>query len=415
MFIARSQARIRVARFAFLLLAAIPTAGIVGWAAYVRSDLHRAAVERGWQRATGLPLSIGRIDHPRPGVIRGHDCRLPATEDRPAVVIESLEVESAADEDRIRLGGLICDRATAAAMADLARTWLLDDVRFGRTCLVEVTSLSWADAPAEQPFPLKIECVARAGSRAVRVIRRGDVTDELRVVRQSATDAASSSDRLEIDATCRAPVPLAVVAAAAGLAPAADGGTPSTAWVSGRMHAEREAGRWQGEAQGSIIDLDLATVAAAVDAQAAGRATVDVTRLIWTESRLSDGLIECAIGSGWIDGRLFDRIVLATGARPGPAAEAASPIREFDAAAWIATIGPQGIQFLPTARLPGALAVDRSGVVLAPPATAVPGDRLAWMLTRPGTVFGPATGPGAWLMSVLPTPVPPPTTSGRQF
>ncbi|MFM1903942.1 MAG: hypothetical protein RLZZ440_1842 [Planctomycetota bacterium] len=415
MFIARSQARIRAARFAFLLLAAIPTAVIVGWAAYVRSDLHRAAVERDWQRATGLPLTVGRIDHPRPGVTRGCDCLLPAAEDRPAVAIESLEVESSADEDRIRLGSLTCDHATAAAVAGLARGWLLDDVRFGRTCLIEIAGLRWADAPTEQPFDLKIECVARAGSRAMRIVRRGSVTDELRIVRQPPADPASPHDRLAIDAAWATPVPLAVVAAAAGLSSAENAAASQAAWLTGELKAEREAGRWRGAAHGRIVDLDLATVAAAIGGEAAGRATVDITRLTWADSRLSDGLIECGIGPGWIDARLFDRIVLATGSRPGPAVDAASTIRGFDTAAWIATIGGEGLQLLPAARLPGALAVRQSGVVLAPPPGPVPGDRLAWMLTRPGTAFGPAVGPGAWLMSVLPAPAPPAGGPGRQF
>ena len=61
MFIARSAARIRAARTAFLLLAAVPTAAVIGWAAYLHSDGHRTAVERQWQNATGLPLTIGRI------------------------------------------------------------------------------------------------------------------------------------------------------------------------------------------------------------------------------------------------------------------------------------------------------------------------------------------------------------------
>ena len=72
MFIARSRARIRAARMVFLLAGAVPVAAFVAWAAYLHSDSHRTAVERQWQDATGLPLSIGRVEHPRPGVVRVH-------------------------------------------------------------------------------------------------------------------------------------------------------------------------------------------------------------------------------------------------------------------------------------------------------------------------------------------------------
>lgn len=412
MFIARSQARIRVARIAFLLLAAIPTAVVVGWAGYVRSDAHRAAVERAWQRATGLPLTIGRIDHPRPGVIRGHDCLLPATTEWPAVAIPSIEVESSADEDRFRLGSLACDPAAASALAVLARAWLMDPLRFDRTCIIDVNDFHWGDEPTTlDPAGLRIECVARAGSRAIRLVRRGDGDDEVRIVRHVSTP----EDRLEIDATCLTPVPLAVLAAAGGMV--ADGRVASVAAasVSGELHAVRESGRWRGTAQARIADLDLSAIAASVGGQAMGRASVDVTRLVWDDNRIREGLVECATGSGWVDSRLFDRIVLATGARPGPGVVSEAQVREFDTAACLATVGPAGVQFLPTPRLPAALAVRRAAVVLAAPAAPVPGDRLAWMLTAPGTAFGPAAGPGAWLMSVLPPLGPPESGSGRQF
>ncbi len=417
MFIARSQARIRAARIAFLLLAAIPTAVVVGWAGYIGSDAHRVAVERAWQRATGLPLTIGRIDHPRPGVIRGHDCLLPATTERPAVSISAIEVESSADEDRVRLGSLACDAATASAMATLARAWLMDPLRFDRTCIIDVTHFSWADEPtAVDAAGLRIECVARAGSRAIRLVRRGDADDEVRLVRQMpAPSNDATDDRLELDASCLTPVPLAVLAAAGGVLADGHAAGLAAARVSGVLHAVREAGRWRGTAQGRIANVDLSAVAASVGGRAIGQATVDVTRIVWDDNRLSDGLVECATGSGWVDSRLFDRIVLATGARPGPAAVAEAESREFDMAACLATIGPAGVQFLPAPRLPNALAIRDAAIVLAAPPAPVPGDRLAWMLTTPGTAFGPAAGPGAWLMSVLPPLAPPEPSAGRQF
>lgn len=416
MFIARSQARIRAARIAFLLLAALPTAVVVGWAAYVRSDAHRATVERAWQRATGLPLTIGRVDHPRPGVVRGHDCLLPATTERPAVAIPAIEVESSADEDRVRLGSLACDPAAASALAALARAWLMDHLRFDRTCIIDVKHFHWAgDPPTPEPVGLRIECVARAGSRAIRLVRRGEATDEVRIVRHVSAPAPGPDDRLEIDATCHMPIPLAVLTAAGGIQTDGHVASVAAARVGGELHAVREAGRWRGTAQGRMTDLDLAAVAAAIGGRAMGRATVDVTRLAWDDNRLNDGFVECAAGSGWVDGRLFDRIVLATGARPGPGVVGEAQAREFDMAACLATVGPAGVQFLPAPRLPTALAVRDSAVVLAAPAAPVPGDRLAWMLTAPGTAFGPAEGPGAWLMSVLPPLAPLESGSGRQF
>ena len=67
MFVARSAARVRLARLAFLLAGLAPAAGLAAWAIHRRSDAHRAAIERRWQEAVGLPLTVGRVDHPRPG------------------------------------------------------------------------------------------------------------------------------------------------------------------------------------------------------------------------------------------------------------------------------------------------------------------------------------------------------------
>jgi hypothetical protein len=73
------------------------------------------------------------------------------------------------------------------------------------------------------------------------------------------------------------------------------------------------------------------------------------------------------------------------------------------------------VQFSPTPRLPSGLAASRGAALLVPAAAPVPGDRIAWMLSAPGTTYGPAIGPGSWLISVLPEPSPQSSDSGRQF
>lgn len=397
----------------------------MAWAVHRRSDGHRAAIERRWQEAVGLPLAVGRVEHPRPGVIRGLDCVLPAAEGRPAIAVPLVEVESSADEDRIRIGRFACDATAAAVLAALGREWLADEVRFRRTCLIEVADFSWAklSPPSDTPAaPLRVECVVRPDGRAVRIVRRGQADDELRIVRGSPaatgpeSGAGAGAQAFTITAACSEPVPLAVLAVAsgAGLPAAAACGS---ATVTGTLEATRTGAGWAGSARGDIADIDLAAAAAAVGGRATGTATIDVTRLVWSGGRVTDALFECIAGAGSLDGRLFDRIVLALGARPGPAATPIPPggERGFDAAACIVGVGPHGVQVLPTTRLPAGLATRRGDVLLAPPAAPVPGDRIAWMLSAPGTTYGPAIGPGSWLISVLPAPSPQPSDSGRQF
>lgn len=418
MFVARSAARIRRARLAFLAAGLIPTAAIVGWAVHLRSDAHRTTIERRWQESLGLPITVGLIEHPRPGVIRAHDCLLPASGSRPAVAVAVLEIESSADEDRLRLPWIAGDTATAAVAIELAGRWLTDDLRFRRACIIDVARFSWGDAatrdgdgPGAPLHSLRIECVRHGGSRAIRIVRRGAADDEFRIVRQPSS-SPDGTTTYQIDAVVKSPIPLSVLALTAGGSQGlAVGGSQAT--VTGSIEARCTEAGWQGEARGTLVGLDLATAAATLGDRAAGMATVEISRLAWNEGRLTDALLEAVAGEGWVDRRLFDRIVLALAARPGAAAARVPPTAplEFDAAGCIVAIGPHGVQVQPSARVPAGLATTRGEILLAAPAGPVSSDRVAWLFSSPGTTFGPTAGPGAWLMSVLPPLVPPPAPS----
>ena len=79
-------------------------------------------------------------------------------------------------------------------------------------------------------------------------------------------------------------------------------------------------------------------------------------------------------------------------------------------------VGPHGVQVMANPRLPAGLAVAGGELLLAAPQAAVPADRVAWMLSAPGTAYAPAAGPGSWLISVLPdAAAPAQPESGRQF
>jgi len=407
MFVARSTPRIRRARLVFLALGLAPTVSLVAWAMHLRGDAHRAAVERRWQDTIGVPLAIERVEYPRPGVIRAHGCVVPAAGDRMAVALPLVEVESAAGEVRVRIGRLGCDRGAAALAVDLGRCWLDEAVRFRKACVIEVADFSWsgwgpaAECGVEAAASLRVECVALDGTRAVRIVRRGGTDDEVRIVRRPAADRTSVA--CEIDASCAEPVPLDLLALATGGLPRSPA---ANATVSGTLHAACSPTGWEGQARGRIVDLDLAMAAATLGDGATGTATIEISRLTWSAGRVSDALVECTIGRGRVDRRLFDRVVLALSARPGPAAARARPagMIEFDAAACIVAVGPQGVQVQPSARLPTGLAIGGGELLLIPPSSPVTADRVAWLFSSPGTAYGPTAGPGAWLMSVLPAP-----------
>ncbi len=425
MFIARSIARIRRARLVFLAAGLVPTVVLVAWATHLRSDAHRAQVERRWQDALGVPLSIGRLEHPRPGVVRAHDCVIPSIGGLSPVALAMVEVESSANEDRIRIPWLACDAETAAIAVDLAERWLTDDLRFRRACIIEVGHFSWGDAatrdgdePGTPPTPLRAECVMHDRSRAVRIVRRGTTDDEVRVVRHRA-DAPDLAITYEVDATITTPVPLAMVAlASSGRSPGLEA-VGQQATVQGTLRASHTNAGWQGEARGRLVGINLATAAAAVGDRAAGTATVEISRLTWMGNRVINALVEASVGGGQVERRLFDRIVLALAARPGAAAARVPPAEPlvFDEAACIVAIGPHGVQIQPSAHMPGGLATARGEILLAAPVGLVTADRVAWLFSSPGTTFGPTAGPGAWLLSVLPSlaPGPAPAEEERRF
>jgi hypothetical protein len=425
MFIARSVARIRRARLLFLAAGLAPTVALVAWAVHVRSETYRAQIQARWQEAIGLPIVVGRIEHPRPGVTRGHDCMLPPAAGKPAVALPLVEIESSADEDRIRIPRLACDGGTAAIAIDLAGRWLVDDIRFRRACVVEIGGFSWGDAlphehdnPGASPASLRVECVKHDASRAIRIVRRDTTEDEVRIVRHPR-DPSGATKTYDVNATITNPIPVAILASLAGSHTVGLTSAGPHATLTGSLVASCTDDGWQSEARGRITGIDLAAAAATVGDRASGTASLDISRLNVTGGRVRDALAEVTVSAGHVDRRLFDRIVLALGARPGAAAARLPPTEplSFDVAACIIAIGPHGVQVQPTPRVPGGIATTRGEVLLAAPGGPVTADRIAWLLSSPGTTFGPTAGPGAWLMSVLPplAPQTAPNQGDRRF
>lgn len=400
MFIERSTGRIRFARTVFVLAGLLPCAAVVAWAVHLRSAGHREGLRLAWQRAVGLPLEIDAVRHPRPGVIRAIGCRLTAPGGE-AVALPEVEVETAPAEVRLRIGRFVCDAAAARLLGELVREWLEREARYPRDCVVEIADFGWATLPAADPASLRVECVNRDGSRAVRVVRAtaaGVRQDEFRCVRTGST--ADGPERLEVDGDCAAPIPLAIAAAALGRDAAAAG----AATVAGGLHAIREDGRWSGTAEGRIDGIDLARCTTRLQARATGAASAVIRRLAWAGDRIRDAEIECSVGRGRVEQRLVEGLVSTVGCRPGVAHRtlSAAPEREFDAAGCVLRLDPRGIEVLSGAQLGGALAVADGLSIIDPPANVFPPERLAWLLAPAGAVFVPSAGPGNWLLDIMP-------------
>lgn len=407
MFIERSAARIRRARAIFVAVGLLPCLALAGWAAWQRSAGHRDAVRCRWQQALGLSLEVDRIEHPRPGVIRARGLAVVSSGGVRLFEVPAVEVEAGVGEDRVRLDTLRLDPAAARVIGELGREWLSRDARHPRNCVVDIVDLSWPAAGAREASNppavggrLRVECVAHAGTRAVRVIRPDRDEDILRVVREvSAADGETAVERFDVEAALDQPLPIDVAATLLGFGGPTVFGTAAS--VCGRCSAVCAEAGWSGDASGRIDAVDLAGCVVPLKTAAAGSASIDIERLAWRDGRLVDGRARCRVGSGWIDAGFFDRLALALGCRPTQAADAAAR-RRFDAGGCVVEVQGKQVAVAALPEMPRALAVVDGAVLLHEPAAPVPFERLAWVLSPPTADFVPAGGAGAWLMSIRP-------------
>jgi hypothetical protein len=418
MFVPRSSARLRLARLLFLGLALGPSVLVAAWAAHLRSDGHRDDVRRDWERALGVPLRVDAVTHPRPGVVQVGACVV-AEPDGPArLAVPAAEVETSAAEVRLRIPSLRCDAAAARLLVTLAADWLARGARFDRNCVIDVDDFAWAppgapaaSLPAAASSGLRVECVATAEGRAVRVVRRGaegQPGSEVRVVR-AAVDGRSggivepaAAARIDLVATWTEPLPWEVLVTLVSTAP-----TPvvsAGASVTGRVEAWRDDRGWHGSMAGRLDDVDLAACGAALGVSVAGRTTIDVRSIEWSAGRIAACELECRVGRGHVSASFLEALVGTLGCRsavPLGAAWAAGT-HSFESAGALVRIHAGGLELLAGPRLSGALALADGRPLIWPPSGPVALDRLAWLLAPPHTPSLPAAGPGAWLMAIMP-------------
>ena len=436
MFIERSAARIRLVRTLFVLLGVLPCAGLCAWAAVRYSSSHREAIERRCEQVIGLPLDIGSVEHVRPNAMRLRNCRLSSASGGVVLSAPVIDVESSARELRVTLGRLDCGPPLAGVLARLAADWLRQPVRFPVDCVIDVEDFSWrarppaveaAGQPGERASPgsrssgLHVECVAANGSRAVRVRRNVDgmsTPDEVRVVVGAFESPAGHDDssgkadvrnpeehaggKLEVNGTVAEPLPAAVLEALAGLHA---GSLPlgAEAAVSGTVNAVLDDSGASGSAQVRIERIDLASAIMHLPHRMAGEALLAIDRLEWIRDRVTVCECQCDVSRGRVGQRLLDAFVSVLGCRPGPAYRslAREEVRAFDDVSGLLKIDSAGIDLRAKPGWNGSLARIQGLSILDDPQLVVPLDRMAWLLSPPGTAAVPASRATAWLLGLF--------------
>jgi len=393
MFIEQSVARRRVVRLLFVAFGLLPCAALAGVAWWRQSVGHVAAVAREAAAQLGVSVTIDRVVHPRPGVMR-----LSGVVVGGVLVVPDMEVETTAAEVRLRVPVVDCAPAGARLLAGVAGEWLAHAARYPRSWVIDVGEVVWLTENERRISAggWHIECVAADDARAVRLRREPATADEIRVRR--------GVDGLAVEATLEAGVPASIVAAStAGGEVWADMLGPR-AVVRGTMQAVRRADGWTGQATGRVDGIDLTAAFPGGGRRMQGEATLAVTALEFASGRLDRCDLEIAAAGGMIAQDVLDGLVSSLGCRPGPAyrALAGDSVRRFERISCRALLDAAGLR-LRSAAGPGSGIVTSEGLVVLEESPApVPSTRLAWLLSPAGRPPVPASAASAWLISVLP-------------
>lgn len=399
MFIEQSVGRRRIVRAAFMLGAVVPCAVLVAAAWWRHSAEYREAVAREVAAHVGVPVSIGSVSHPRPGVRRLANVEIGGAPGRAVLVVPEVEVEVAGEEVRVRASRLECSPESARLLAGIAREWLSVPARFSRAWVVDVAEVTWLFAGGGRltgDVGWHVECAAAGESRGVWARREPRSTEEIRV--------RMEGESLHVEGHIEEPLPVSIVAALLG---------PSGDWVGvfgqqaamrGRIEAVHEHVRsaWSGSLRGTIERIDLAMIAARGSRGLGGEATIEIDRLRFAGGRLADCDLVLGARGGTISQELLDGLVGNLGCRPGPAYRSigGEQVRRFD------TLGCRLLvegSDLTVRSIEGDGLIRTQGLnMLEPPIGSAPAARVAWLLSPSGKPAVPATSASAWLISVLP-------------
>jgi hypothetical protein len=393
MFIEQSVARRRVVRQLFVAAGLLPCAALVGVAWWRQSAGHAAAVAREAGAHLGVPVTIDRVVHPRPGVMR-----LSGVAVGGVLAVPDVEVETTATEVRLRVPSVAFSPAGARLLSDLVGEWLARAARYPRSWVIDVGEVAWLTA-TERRIPAggwHGECVAADGARAVRLRREPATSEEIRVRR--------GADGLAVEATLEAGVPAAIVAASTAGGEVWGDALGPHAVVRGAVQAVRGADGWTGQATGVIEGIDLAAAFRGGGRRLQGEATLVISALEIASGRLDRCDLELAAAGGAIAQDVLDGLVSSLGCRPGPAyrALAGDSVRRFDKLACRVLLDAGGLRLASTGRPADAIVTSQGLVVLEESPAPVPATRLAWVLSPAGSPPVPASAASGWLISVLP-------------
>lgn len=402
MFVEQSATRLWRVRVGFVLLCLVPTVGLVVWSIQRHSVAYREAMAAAVTRQLNTEVVFESLKHRQPGCLRLSGVRLGSA------TLGAVEFEATPTEVRLVLNQCECSPAFAGELATLARRWLTEPARFPRNCVIDIAGLVWTTAAGEvvSNQPLRVECVANAGDRAVRIISPKRTTDEVRIVRTAEPAGTLDRSRWAVDATLTEPLPMAAIIAVLGQSPLAGWQLGPEAVVTGTMQAKVTADGWAGHASGRVAGVDLGAVTASLPYRAEGLATLEVAGLIWANNRVSAAELSVVSPRGTLAQEWLDGLISIIGCRAAPAVleKKGTELREFEQLALRVEVDGRGARLRAEPHRAGCLMESQGIPLVFEPPSAVTLDRLAWLLSGTRVPAVPGTPVSAWLLSVLPLP-----------
>ena len=402
MFVAWQSERTRVVRRLFIAACLIPCAVLAGWAAWRHGMTHRDSLRASLEAALGTGLSIGRVEHLRPGCVRLEQVAVQDDRGQTVLRLDAAELEWSAGEVRFRTPVLDLDPAVATIAATAARDWLAEPRRHPRDVVVEIGRLR----PATQPGPadppprgLRVECVSAPTGRAVRVRSEPEGGDGL-VVQAFAGDEGMAP-RVDGRGVALESLPVAVVAALLDWPDLREVAGPA-ATLAGTLETTTADGRLGGTFAGVLDRVDLAACTRRLPFHAEGLVRVEIERCRVENGRLAEWRATVVGSAGAVDRSALEAMAGALGARPGSAWPAGSATAAFDRLGARIDLDADGLRVRGAGD--GALVSRGGATILEAPPQAVPVERLAWALSPPASARVPATAVTGWLLSVLPLP-----------
>jgi hypothetical protein len=417
-----------ICRIAFVACCALPSAGVIAWAGWLRTAGHVRQVSNELSTLVHAPVRVAGAAYPQPGLARYSNLVIEHPETR-RPMLRATEVETGGPE-RSRVILVTHPEVEAAALAELL-SLLEQELKQGGSSAHSAAIASEAHEVRLHAAELTLRLADRTETLTDLVATLGTIDGNraadlqfrvrglsmpqparVRYYRRSG-DAATTGFALD---TGEAALPLWV----AGLFAPWSNGLGEQATFRGQVVMEQSHDGWQGEVQGVLTGVALKGLvpagayrggpgsegaAARKGHRLDGLAEVRIKHARFSRSRLESMSGSLVAGPGFMSQSLVVAAVKMLEMTYGDAATTPEPMLPYDQLAFAFALDGRGLQLLGLcAEGPaGAVAVDRGRLLLGQsPRQPAPVAALVRTLLPQSPSQVPANRHAAWLLEVLP-------------